>query len=200
MMEFYQVIDNRRSIRQFEDREIHKEVLERILDAGLKAPSSNHQRRWELMTLTDKAIIHDLAQIIRPYPCRITEPKTPQQEMFKIAYPRQRSMIEECACVVLPLFKQKYPMSEDKNGYGLMDYGATWALVENMLLAATAEGLGSVVHIPVKKEPEKIKEFLKIPDGWYLPTLVILGYASPNAEVPSQVKATVENKVHWNKW
>lgn len=200
MMEFYQVIDNRRSIRQFEDMEIPRETLERILNAGLKAPSSNHQRRWELVTLTDKTIIHDLAQIVRPYPCRITEPKTPQQEMFKIAYPRQRSMIEECACVVLPFFKQKYPMTEDKNGYGLMDYGATWALVENMLLAATAEGLGSVVHIPVKKEPEQIKAFLKIPDGWYLPTLVILGYASPNAEVPSQVKATVENKVHWNKW
>ena len=199
-MEFYEVINNRRSIRQFEDKEIPRDVLERILNAGLKAPSSNHQRRWELVTLTDKTIIHDLAQIVRPYPCRITEPKTPQQEMFKIAYPRQRSMIEECACVVLPFFKQKYPMSEDKNGYGLMDYGATWALVENMLLAATAEGLGSVVHIPVKKEPEQIKEFLKIPDGWYLPTLVILGYASPNAEVPSQVKATVENKVRWNKW
>ncbi|NBI67159.1 nitroreductase [Pseudoflavonifractor sp. 60] len=199
-MEFYEAINTRRSIRQFEDREIPKETLERILDAGLKAPSSNHQRRWELVTLTDKTIIHDLAQIVRPYPCHVTEPKTPQQEMFKIAYPRQRSMIEECACVVLPFFKQKYPMTEDKNGYGLMDYGATWALVENMLLAATAEGLGSVVHIPVKKEPEKIKEFLKIPDGWYLPTLVILGYASPSAEVPSQVKATVENKVHWNKW
>lgn len=199
-MEFYEVINNRRSIRQFEDKEIPRDVLERILNAGLKAPSSNHQRRWELVTLTDKTIIHDLAQIVRPYPCRITEPKTPQQEMFKIAYPSQCSMIEECACVVLPFFKQKYPMTEDKNGYGLMDYGATWALVENMLLAATAEGLGSVVHIPVKKEPEQIKAFLKIPDGWYLPTLVILGYASPNAEVPSQVKATVENKVHWNKW
>lgn len=200
MMKFYQVIDNRHSIRQFEDKEIPRDILERILNAGLKAPSSNHQRRWELVTLTDKAIIHSLAQIVRPYPCRITEPKTLQQEMFKIAYPRQRSMIEECACVILPFFKQKYPMTEDKNGYGLMDYGATWALVENMLLAATAEGLGSVVHIPVKKEPEQIKEFLKIPDGWYLPTLVILGYASPDAETPAQVKATVENKVHWNKW
>lgn len=199
-MEFYEVISKRRSIRQFEGREIPREVLERILDAGLRAPSSNHQRRWELVTLTEKAIIHDLAQIVRPYPCRIKEPRTPQQEMFKIAYPRQRSMIEECACVVLPLFKQKYPMTEDKNGYGLMDYGAAWALVENMLLAAAAEGLGSVVHIPVKKEPEKIKEFLKIPEGWCLPALVILGYASPDAEVPSQVKATVENKVHWNRW
>lgn len=199
-MEFYEVINRRRSIRQFEDREISREILVRILDAGLKAPSSNHQRRWELVTLTDKAVIMDLAKFIRPYPCRIQIPKTPQQEMFQIAYPRQRTMIEEAFCVILPYFKQKYPLSNDKNGYGLMDYGAAWALVENMLLAATAEGLGSVVHIPVKKEPEQIKEFLKIPDGYYLPALVILGYPAKDALLPSQVQATVENRVRWNKW
>ena len=199
-MEFYEVINKRRSIRQFEDREIPREILERILDAGLKAPSSNHQRRWELVTLTDKNIIMELAKFIRPYLCRIGEPKTPQQEMFKIAYPRQRTMIEEAACVILPYFKQKYPLSEDKNGYGLMDYGAAWALVENMLLAATAEGLGAVVHIPVKKEPEQIKEFLKVPDGWALPALVVMGYAVKDPLLPAQVKATVENKVRWNKW
>ena len=83
-MELYETINARRSIRQFEDREIPRDILERILNAGLKAPSSNHQRRWELVTLTDKAIIHDLAQIVRPYPCRITEPKTPQQERLPI--------------------------------------------------------------------------------------------------------------------
>lgn len=199
-MEFYDVIRKRRSIRQFVDREIPREVLERILDAGLKAPSSNHQRRWELVVLTEKPVILELAQFIRPYPCRIQEPKTPQQEMFQIAYPRQRSMIEEAACVILPYFRQKYSFDNSRNDYGLMDYGAAWALVENLLLAATAEGLGSVVHIPVKKEPEKIKEYLKIPDGYYLPTLVVLGYPAKDALVPSQVKATVENKVRWNKW
>ena len=199
-MEFYEVINKRRSIRQFEEREIPREVLERILDAGLKAPSSNHQRRWELVTLTDKPMILALAKFIRPYPCRIQEPKTPQQEMFKIAYPRQRTMVEESACVILPWFKQKYLLSEDKNGYELMDYGAAWALIENMLLAATAEGLESVVHIPVKKEPEQIKEFLKVPDGWCLPALVVLGYPVKDPLLPTQVKATVENKVHWNKW
>ena len=44
-MEFYEVLNRRRSIRQFEDRAILREVLERVLDAGLKAPSSNHQRQ-----------------------------------------------------------------------------------------------------------------------------------------------------------
>lgn len=48
-MDFYEAVNKRRSIRQFRDQEISKEILERILDAGLKAPSSNHQRRWELV-------------------------------------------------------------------------------------------------------------------------------------------------------
>ena len=199
-MEFYDVVNKRTSIRQFEDKPIPRETLERILNAGLKAPSSNHQRQWELLTLTDQSIIHSLAQLVHPYSCRIEEPKTPQQEMFKIAYPRQRSMIEESACVILPYFKQKYAFDSATNTYGLMDLGASWALVENILLAATAEGLGSVVHIPVKKEPEKIKELMKVPDGYYLPTLIMLGYACEGTLTPTQVKATVENKVRWNRW
>lgn len=199
-MEFYEVVNKRRSIRQFINKEIPKDVLERILDAGLKAPSSNHQRSWELVVITDKSIIKELAKIVKPYPCRITEPKTPQQEMFKIAYPRQRSMIEESSCVILPYFKQKYAFDSKTNTYGLMDYGATWTLIENILLAATAEGLASVVHIPVKKEPEQIKEFIKAKDGYYLPSLIMLGYKKEDAEIPTQVKATVENKVHFNKW
>ena len=77
-MEFYEVISKRRSIRQFDDKSVPTEVLERILNAGLKAPSSNHQRRWELLTLTDKNLIVEVAKFIRPYPCRITEPKSPQ--------------------------------------------------------------------------------------------------------------------------
>ena len=57
--------------------------------------------------------------------------------MFKIAYPRQRSMIEESSCVILSLFKKKYSFDSPPNNYGLMDYGAAWALIENILLEAT---------------------------------------------------------------
>lgn len=39
-----------------------------------------------------------------------------------------------------------------------------------------------------------------IPGGWYLPTLVVLGYAAPDAEVPTRVEASVAKNVHWNKW
>ncbi len=52
-----------------------------------------------------------------------------------------------------------------------MDLGATCTLVENILLAATVQRLGSVVHGPVKKESEKISEFVNAKEGYYLPTI-----------------------------
>ena len=35
-----------------------------------------------------------------------------------------------------------------------MDYGSTWALIENILLSATYEGLGTRNHFPLQKEPQ----------------------------------------------
>ena len=199
-MSFYEVINKRRTIRQFDQEEIPKEILERILNAGLKAPSGGNQRNWELVTITDKAIILDLAKFIMPSPCKIKDPKTPQQEMLKIGIPRQRSMIEESTCVILVLYKQKHDFTNSPNNFGLQDYGSAWALIENILLSATYEGLGTGIHVPVQKEPQQIKDFMKIPNNYYLPAMIMLGYTAENALLPKQIETNVNNKVHWNQW
>lgn len=43
-MEFYEAIEKRRTVRDFEDRPIAMEIIKRILAAGLKAPTNNHLR------------------------------------------------------------------------------------------------------------------------------------------------------------
>ncbi|KRM86748.1 nitroreductase family protein [Lacticaseibacillus thailandensis] len=199
-MEFYDVIKQRRTIRQFKNKPIAQDKLERILSAGLAAPSSNHQRQWQLVTVTDRDKLDAIAQIVKPYPDRIKEPKTPQQEMFKISYSRQRTMIKEAPCVILPYLRMKYDLTTSKNKWGLWDYGAGWALIENMLLAATAEGLGTGIHALVKQEPDQIQELVGAKDGYYLPALVILGEAADNAEIPTQVQTSIKKNVHWQQW
>ena len=199
-MEFYEVINNRRTIREFEDRQIPQDVLHRILDAGLKAPSSDHMRQWALVVITERDMIESVAGNIRPVPCAITEPTTPAQEMYKIAFPKQHSMLANTGCLILPYFKQTSFMYNPKDAYALTNYGATWTLIENILLAATAEGLGCAMHIPVGGEPEGIQKIVQAPEEYVLPVILSLGYPVENAEVPTQVSATVEEKVQWNKW
>ena len=50
-MEFYDVIDQRRTVREFLDKEVDFEAIKRILEAGNKAPTWNHNRNWSFIVL-----------------------------------------------------------------------------------------------------------------------------------------------------
>jgi nitroreductase len=69
-----------------------------------------------------------------------------------------------------------------------------------MLLAATAEGLGCAIHIPTGAEPDSIQKAIGAPKEYPLPAIIAVGYPAQTAELPTQVSATPEEKVHWNKW
>ena len=43
-MDFYEVIDKRRTIRDFESEDIPDEVIARIISAAMKAPTNDHTR------------------------------------------------------------------------------------------------------------------------------------------------------------
>ena len=50
-MDFYDVFTKRHITRKFEKEEIPEDVLNRILKAGISAPSHNHLREWEFIIL-----------------------------------------------------------------------------------------------------------------------------------------------------
>ena len=52
-MEFYEAVNKRRSVREFQSRPVEEEKLLRVLEAGLKAPSNNHLRQWEFLLVKD---------------------------------------------------------------------------------------------------------------------------------------------------
>lgn len=52
-LEFYEAVNKRRSVREFQSRPVEEEKLLRVLEAGLKAPSNNHLRQWEFLLVKD---------------------------------------------------------------------------------------------------------------------------------------------------
>lgn len=63
-MEFYDVINTRRTIRDFKDEPVDLEIIKKVLLAGLKAPSNDHMRNWEFIVITDKKV---MAKIIKKF-------------------------------------------------------------------------------------------------------------------------------------
>ena len=53
-MDFYDVIDKRRTVRDFTDEDIPYNTIERIIEAAFKAPTNDHLRDWEYIIINDK--------------------------------------------------------------------------------------------------------------------------------------------------
>ena len=53
-MDFYKVIERRRTIRDFENKPVDIGIIKKIISAGLKAPTNNHLREWEFVIVNDK--------------------------------------------------------------------------------------------------------------------------------------------------
>ena len=57
-MEFYEVIEKRRTIRDFESEDIPKEVIERVISAAMKAPTNDHMRVCISLLLKIVKLLH----------------------------------------------------------------------------------------------------------------------------------------------
>ncbi|MEV0321147.1 nitroreductase [Streptomyces sp. NPDC050658] len=55
-MDVYEAVDSRRSVRAFSDEPVPKEVLERVLNAAARAPSSGNLQPWHLYVVTGEPL------------------------------------------------------------------------------------------------------------------------------------------------
>lgn len=207
-MEFYDVINKRRTTREFLDKDVDFEVIKRILDAGNKAPTWNHNRNWSyiiLKTDEEKEFAFDYAKKVadkfdaekylnvpRPYPITLG------QKMYAHAMPRQYSMLKDAPYVIIPVFKCKE--LDAKYVSRLNPFSTIWCVVENIFLAATAEGLQCSMRIPLNEEHDIVKEKLKVPATYMIPVFIGVGYADPNEHELEQQIANIDKQIHYGKW
>lgn len=64
-MQTWDAIRARRNVRQFTDRPVTAEHLDRILDAGRRAPSSRNSQPWDFVVVTDREQLVKLATVWR---------------------------------------------------------------------------------------------------------------------------------------
>ena len=62
-MQTWEAITSRRNVRSFADQPIAGEHLDRILDAGRRAPSSRNSQPWDFVLITDRSQLEQLATV-----------------------------------------------------------------------------------------------------------------------------------------
>lgn len=204
-MELYEAINHRHMVREWKSEDVLQAVLDRILTAGLKAPTHDHQRQWEFIILHSRQEKEEALQFAQAWSASQEESNavssygTVTQRMYAYAMPRQYSMLVNAPYVIIPLFKGA-GIFQAKTINGLNSLASVWCVVENIFLAATAEGLACSMRIPVGDEGKNVTSVLGVPEGYVMPCYIGIGYPADDAAVVQQVEKTVQETLHFGKW
>jgi nitroreductase len=169
-METLQAIKTRRSIRKFTSKKISEEILQKILEAGMYAPSARDTQSWHFIVIDERHFLNELPKL-HPY--------------AEMMYEAQHAIL---ICGDLNMEKMV-----EYNGINCA------AATQNMMLAAHDLGIGSVwlgVY-PRKERMEPLIKLFELPEHIVPMMLVALGYPNEIIQTPQRYKS---DRIHSNQW
>jgi nitroreductase len=168
MENFVDVIFARRSIRKYTDAPVPKETLVTLLKAAMAAPTATNAQPWEFVVVTDEETL----------------------EKLRSGLPFAKMKAPAVICV---LGSERMQRTAAGFKFWVQDCSAA---TQNILLAATALGLGSVwVGVyPITLFKRHVQRTLNLPEGTNPLNLIFLGYPAETKEPRTQYE---ERRVHW---
>lgn len=182
---FYQLMDQRRSLRMFSDKEVPLEVMENIIMAASTAPSGAHKQPWSFCLISDPALKAKIrkaaeAEEYENYHGRMSEEWLADLQPFDTDWHKP---FLEIAPYLIVLFKKAYDLDEEGQKHKNYYVNESVGIAAGFLLAAIHHaGLVALTHTPspmnflgdILERPSNERPFLLIP----------VGYPADDAEVP----------------
>jgi nitroreductase len=171
-METWEAITARRNVRRFADRPIDQAVLDRILEAGRRAPSSRNWQPWDFVVVTDRGQLEELSKVWRG----------------------AGHVAHSAATIALVVEDSDDQRTRETAQYDLGQ--ATMA----MMIAAADQGVGAG-HSAVGDQA-KAREVLGFPEGRRAAYLVDLGYPAdrPLRPIRHPDRRPFDDVVHRGRW
>jgi len=205
-MKFKEVIDKRRTIRDFQEKEIPLKVLDYAIENGFKAPTYNHLREWDFILIKTPEAKLQLIESenlekeidIKKLEKLFEKEDAVKKEMYLDAIPKQKRMILKAPVIVVVVFKPKTRVEIAKRIYDLNCLASVWCCIENFLLSLAEHDVYGVTFIP--QHIDKIKEKLNIPAELEVAAVIPIGYKTDDAIILKQKTITISERIHHNRW
>ena len=184
---FFDVVLNQRAHREYATTPVDDTTIELVLRAGTHAPSAENKQPWEFVVVRDPALrkeIHDLTEAAwaragRAFSETRLSPEMLKEVDFGIAGGGYRTA--PVLVVVCADFERGLPATVGSS---------IFPCVQNMLLAATALGLGSALTTLGASAGDPLSELLALPPHVVPQAIVPLGYPARTLGPPRREPAT----------
>lgn len=184
-MDVLNAIHSRRSIREFTDRPIGREEIERLLAAVIQAPNHRMTQPWRFYVLGPEARRAYGAVLGARKAKRIEDPEAARAVVEKVS--AAEAAVPATIAVGMTLDANPEIREED--------YAATLMGVQNLLLGAVAMGLGTHLKTGAVMDDPRARAAIGVPEGERIVALVQIGETAAEPEV--RARRPVEDVTTW---
>ncbi len=198
----YRAIAERRDMRHFKSDPVDVDTLQRLLAAAHCAPSVGLMQPWRFVRVTDPELrrqIHDLVEVERQRTAVAMGER--QDEFLRLKV----QGILECGELLIAAL----PDAREKHIFGRrtlpeMDLASVACAIQNLWLAARAEGLG--MGWVSMFDPEALAQALSMPEGSVPVAILCIGhveafYSAPMLELTGWARARpLAELMFHNQW
>lgn len=194
-----QAITERRSIRKYQDKPVPRHMVEEIITAGMLAPSAKNRQPWKFVVVTEGAKEGMLAALVAGLEREKREPFLAESACYLDGAEYTFSIMKKAPVVIFminPLAKKfGSHLSEEDRIAEICNTQSIGAAIENMTLAATDLGLGSLWICDTFFAQKELDEWLNT-EGELFAALA-LGYAD---EMPdARPRKNMDSIVEWRE-
>ena len=209
--DLYALMSTTRSIRRISDAPIPDDVLQRVLQAAIWAPSGGNRQPWRIIAVRDRdtkqklsdIYVEEWAKYVDFNMKKVEGASSEIVEALRKGLAVGTRLAETLADVpVVAMFVHDpsalYVTDEGLGRSPVVGGASLYPAVQNRLLAARADGLGGVLTTLISSREPDVRQVLGFPDTWGVYAMVPLGY--PRGQHGPLTRAPFSEMIKFDRW
>jgi nitroreductase len=203
---FFDLVGNMRAIRKLKPDPVPMELIWKVLNTGVQAPSGQNTQPWKFVLVSDPerkkwfAKRYALAMQSR-FGLRVDPDERGKEQEHKMVSSiyHQMDHLHEAPHLVLACGERDWPFKvpeEERVGLAPPNYGAVYPCVQNILLACRALGLGAALTTMHQVFEDELHEYFEIPQEFGVVVTIPIGFPlgkfGPVTRIPAEEKTFLE--------
>jgi nitroreductase len=198
-VDLFDAMHTQRAVRRFKPDAVPPEAVSRVLAAATRAPSGGNSQPWSFVVLRDAGVRRQVGALYKDAwdaggVDRLTsDPDPAKARVYKSAkYLAER--MGEAPVLILACIES------GGRGPSLTTGASIYPAVQNLMLAARALGLGTVITTIHRGREREIKELLSIPEGVTTAALIPMGYPAEGAGFGPVRRRPISEVAYVDRW